>query len=237
MNLKSLVNHVRSNILRDCAIPQLWSDTEITRYLNQGEKEFATRTHDIVDDSTASITSFVTVVGQAVYPLHKSILLVNEAGLVEYDTSGPDPVEIAYTELRDRTRGQLRRRYSPGRPSLYTAQVRTKSIRLDPIPDAVYTIEMVVARKPKQEMSQGQHEPEISEDYHLALCDFAAFRCLTNNKPEGADMASAAEFKGLWDLAVRDAKRAIARQRAGDTALARNNWTGKRYRPHAKVSI
>ena len=233
MNLQELVNHTRCNILRDTAVPSLWTDSEILRYLNQAVKEFAIRTHDIVDDTTPEVVDFVTVIGQQVYDLHPSIITVNEVGIVEYDLTDPqNPVETNYSELHDRTRRQLRRRYSKGRPCSYTAQVRTQSIRLDPIPDAVYNVEMVVARKPLQDMSHEKHVPEIDEQYHLNLCDFAAFRCLSNNKPEGADMASGAEFKGLWDLAVRDAKRAIANQRAGVNPMARNNWTGKRYRAH-----
>ena len=45
-------------------------------------------------------------------------------------------------------------------------------------------------------------------------------------------MVSGDDFKTLWDLAVRDAKRAITKQRAGVNPQARNNWTGKRYRSH-----
>lgn len=231
MNLRELVNHTRCNVLRDSAVPSLWSDNEIVRYLNQAEKEFAIRTHDIVDDTTVAVTQFITVPGQQVYTLHKSVIMVNELGLVEYDEEDP-PNEVSYSPLKDRTRQQLRRRYSKGRPTAYTAQVRTGSIRLDPIPDAAYTIEMVVARKPLRSMSQELHVPEIDEQYHLNLCDFAAFRCLTNNKPEGSDMAEGSEFKALWDLAVRDAKRAITNERAGTNPRAWVNWTGKRYRSH-----
>ncbi len=231
MNLRELVNHTRCAVLRDTAVPSLWSDTEITRYLNQAEAEFAIRTHEIVDGATEAVVKLVTVPGQQVYDLHPSILIINEMGIVEYDLTDPQaPVETNYTELHDHTRRQLRRRYAKGRPCRYTAQVRTDSVRLDPIPDAVYTIEMVVARKPIKPLTSGGQSPEIDEQYHLHLCDFAAFRCLSNNKPEGADMASGADFKTLWDLAVRDAKRAISNQRAGVNPQARSNWTGKRYR-------
>ena len=230
MDLSELVSHTRNNVLRDTALPSLWSDAELTLYLNQAVKEFAIRTHEIVDDSTAAVTTFDTVAGQAVYDLHESIIIVNEAGLVEYNDSDE---EISYTPLRDRTRGQLRRRFSSGRPCYYTAQVRTDSIRLDPTPDAVYTIEMIVARKPLANMANPTDEPEISEEYHLNLCDYAAYRALVSNQPEGANMAAADTFKGIWDLGVRDAKRAIALKRAGETPQARANWTGKRYRSHA----
>lgn len=232
MTLQELVNHTRCNVLRDTATPSLWSDLEIARYINQAVKEFAIRTHDIVDDTTPAITTFATVAGQQVYDLHASVIMVNEVGLVEYDITVDPAEETSYTPLQDRTRRQLRRRFSKGRPTAYTAQVRTHSMRLDPTPDAVYTVEMVVVRKPLVDMTNAKQSPEIDEHYHLNLCDFAAFRCLSNNKPEGADMAAGDDFKTLWDLAVRDAKRAITNMRAGVNPQARNNWTGKRYRAH-----
>lgn len=229
MTLAELVNHLRCNVLRDSAKPQLWSDTELVRYLNLAEKEFARRTHIIVDDTTAAYTTFDTVAGQGVYDLHVGVLEVKQAGTVEYDTEDP-PNETSYHYMRDRTRSQNRRRFSSGRPNCYTAQVRSHSIRLDPIPDAVYTVELEVARLPKSEMQAGNHSPEIDEEYHLNLCDFAAWRALTNNDPEGSNMTAAKEFRAVWDLCIRDTKRALTNLRSGVNPTARTNWTGKRLR-------
>lgn len=227
MNLSELMEQLRCATLRDTALPRLWSDTELVRYLNQAQIEFAVRTHELVDDTTPATCKITTVPGQAVYSLHKSVVIVAEAGVVTRD-SGAE--ETGYTPLQDRTRGQLLRSHVKGCPSKYTAQVRTRSIRFFPIPDAAYDIELVVARKPLYAMEKGNDVPEISEEHHLALVDFAAFRALTNNNPEGANMAAAREFKALWDLAVRDAKRAVATLRAGENPQARGNWTGKQYR-------
>ncbi len=228
MNLSELMEQLRCATLRDTALPQLWSDTELVRYLNQAQIEFAIRTHELVDDTTAATCKITTVSGQAVYPLHKSVVVVAEAGVVTRDSDTEE--ETGYTPLQDRTRRQLPRTHTKGCPSKYTAQVRTNSIRFFPTPDAAYDIELVVARKPLYALVKGNDVPEISEEYHLALVDFATFRALTNNNPEGSDMASGKEFRALWDLAVRDAKRAIATLRAGENPQVRGNWTGKRYR-------
>ena len=228
MTLQEIMVHLRCSVLRDTAIPQLWSDTELLRFINQAQMEFAIRTHNIVDDTTDEYTTFDTVAGQAIYPLSKKIVHVSEVGVVEYDLTDPQaPVETNYTVLRSRTRNQLRRRYSKGCPNYYTLQVRSHSIRFDPIPDDAYTIEMVVARKPVRDMANEKDVPEIDEEWHLNLCDFAAFRALTNNDPEGANMSAAKEFRDLWDTAVRDCKRQMSVLRASETPRARVNWTGK----------
>lgn len=228
MTLQEIMNHLRCNVLRDSALPQLWTDSELLRFVNQAQLEFAIRTHNIVDDTTAEYTTITTEAGLGIYPISDKVVHVSEVGLVEYDTTDPqNPVETNYQQLRSRTRNQLRRRYSKGRPCYYTAQVRSHAIRLDPIPDDVYTIEMVVARKPKRELINEKDVPEIDSEWHLNLCDYAAFRALTNNDPEGANMSTAGEFKGLWDMAIRDCKRQMSVLRASETPRARVNWTGK----------
>ena len=229
MKLNELVSHTRCSLLRDTAKPQLWTDTELVRFLNCGYKDFAIRTHNIIDDATPAYTTFDTVIGQDVYDLDPVVLLINELGIAEYDITDPLlPLLTNYTPLQDRMRGQGKRIFMSGRPYYYTAQVRTNSIRLIPTPDAVYTIEMVVARKPKYDLSQGTDTPEINEEYHLNLCDFAAWRALTGNDPDGTNMTAGKAFRDIYDLAVRDAKRALARERLGVSPQGRANWTGKK---------
>ena len=225
MNLSELVGHTRCTVLRDTAVPQLWSDKELVRFLNFGYKDFVIRTHSIIDSVTPAYCTFDTVIGQDTYPLNAAVLLVNELGIAEYDIND---VLTNYTPLHDRTRSQQRRSFTAGRPGYYTAQVRTGSIRLMPTPDAVYTIEMIVARKPKRDLEQGSDVPEIAEQYHLNLCDFAAWRALTGNDPDGTNMAAGKAFRDIYDLAVRDAKRALSRERLGVSPQARANWTGKK---------
>lgn len=200
----------------------MWSDTELVRYLNEAHVQFARRTHCLIDD-TSDFTTFDTVVGQQSYTLDQRIIFIGEAGLVITNEDGTK----TYYDLRDGARHSVRKTFRAGRPVQLTAQVARHTVRLSPVPDAVYTVVMSVARKPLYNMANGSDNPEIDEDYQLALCDYAAWRALTNNDPDGANMASAKTFRGQWDLHVRDAKRDIARLWAGANAQARSNWTGK----------
>jgi len=224
MNLGDLMGHLRCNVLRDQAPPYLWSDTELLRYINEAQSIFARRTHCITDDES-DFTTFQTVVGEKSYSLDPRIIFVAEAGIVSDDGNGGN---LSYCELVDRTRGQLKNSFVPGRPSAYNLQVASQKMRLYPVPDDVYTVVMMVARKPLYPLVNTKDQPEINEDYQLALTDYAAWKALTNNDPEKANMASALDFKASWSMAVRDAKRDLARLRAGSTPRARANWTGKR---------
>jgi hypothetical protein len=224
MTLSELMGHLRCAVLRDEGLPYLWQDAELLRYLNQAQLEFCRRTHTLQDDGSA-FTTFDTVIGQNVYELDSRIIFVGECGVVLDDGNG----NLSYHDMRDRTRGQLKNSYIAGRPNTYTLQVARQKIRLSPVPDAVYTVRMVVARKPLNDMVQARDEPEIPEDYHLTLCNFAAMKALMNNDPERAQMQAAGEFRSQWDLDIRDAKRYMTHMRSGVSPQARSNWTGKRW--------
>ena len=222
MTLRELLGHLRCNVLRDTAVPPLWSDTELIRYLGQAEALFARHTH-ILTDSESDFTTFDTVAGQNLYALDKRIIFVAEAGIV---LTAEDNSQ-SWHPLRDRTRVQLRNNFVQGRPNEYTAQVNKQSIRLSPVPDDVYTVQLSVARKPKKVMTQPAESPEIDEEYQLALCDYAAWQALMNNDPDGSNTVAADKFRDKWDLVLRDVKRDMSKQRAGAYPRARGNWTGK----------
>lgn len=231
MTLSELLGHLRCNVLRDTAQPQLWSDTELIRYLNLAQVEFCRRTFALTDGSS-SFTTFNTVAGDGAYLLDKRIVFIAEAWTVGRDN--PDDVtEITSVHpLRDGARGQVPVSVHKGRPACWTAQIGTGMIRLHPVPDDVYEVQMIVSRKPLRDMADAKDIPEIDEEYHIPLCDFAAWRALTNNDPEGANMSSAKEFRAAWDLTIRDVRRDMARMRLGPKPQARANWTGKTY--HAR---
>lgn len=223
MTLGELMGHLRCNILRDETPPYLWSDTELLRYINEAYNIFARRTHALTDDYS-DFTTFETVAGQQSYDLDPRIVFVAEMGVVTDNGNG----ELNYCELPDRTRKQLRNSYIQGKPQLHNLQVSTHKVRFYPVPDDVYTIQMLVARKPLNSLVSTKDIPEISEDYHLALTDYAAAKALANNDPEKANMAASRDFMDSWKKVIRDVKRDMARLRAGNSPKARSNWTGKR---------
>lgn len=225
MNLNALIQHTRCAVLRDTALPYLWSDTELLLYLNEAEADFARRTHCLNDD-TSTFTTFTTIAEQAVYELDRRIIFIADAGIIE--TAADEAETRSWHPLRDGTRGQVKRTFSPGRPSCYTAQVSRHTLRLSPVPDAEYVVQLAVARRPLRRLAYPKDLPEIDEDYHLTLCDYAAWRALNNNDPDGSNTVAAKEFRAAYDLVVRDAKRDMARLWAGANAQARANWTGKR---------
>lgn len=222
MTLRELLAHLRCSVLRDTASPTLWSDAEFKAFLNEAQANFARRTFCLSTDSEP-FTTFDTEVGRQSYPLDPRVLRIDELGIL-------DPNDGRWIPLRPGTRGQVPRTHVRGRPMHYTADAVRHTIRLAPIPDDVFTVEMVVRHLPLVPMSDPDDECSVDEDYQLALCDYAAWRALKNNSPEGAQMVPAGDFRAAYELHVRDAKRDLANLHRGEFAQARNNWTGKSYR-------
>lgn len=226
MTFRELMAHLRCSVLRDTASPTLWADAELRAFLNEAQDNFARRTFCLIDDSS-DFTSIDVAAGQAQYPLDKRVLFINWLGLAEYDEAD---ALTRWEQLQNGTRHRVPRTHYIDRPALYTAQTATRTLTLYPVPDAAYTLEMQVARLPLAPLESPDDECEIPEDYSLALCDYAAWRALKNNSPEGAQMVPATEFRAAYDLVVRDAKRDLASLHRGAGAQARGNWTGKHRR-------
>lgn len=214
MTLDELITHLRTRILRDKAVPPLWSSEELTVYLNEAQDQFARRTHCLAD-STSAFTFVETEVGTTTYELDPRIVFVKEVAM-------PDG-----RLLQDMSRKRLGRSWGNARPRAYSMDASMRVMRLSCPPDAVYELDLLVARKPLEALEADDDVPEIDEDYHLALCDWAAYRALRNNDSEGSAVLAADGFRADWEIRVRDAKRDVFRLRSGANPRAVNNWTGK----------
>lgn len=214
MNLRELLDHLRKHILRDTEKPSLWSDDELTLYLNEAYAQFARRTHCLVDDEV-DFTQVRTRAGVPAYALDPRIVFI--AGIAT-DTGRP---------LRAKSRNQVRYRVGEGEPVLYSTDAAYTKLKLYPTPDAEYVLPMVVARLPLEKLANDDDVPEFAEDYHLALCDWAAYRALNNNDTDAGKTIEAEPFRARWEVSVRDAKRDVFRTQHSGGTRAVSNWTGK----------
>lgn len=212
MNLGELIEHTRKRILRDAAKPPLWSDEELTLYFNEAQDQFARRTHCLLDEES-DFTVLETEVGVRLYTLDERIVYVSE--MLHEDG----------THVRQGLRSRMNRGSAQAKSRYFSTDAKVRQIRLYPEPDDVYTIQMLVARKPLERLAVAADEPEIDEDYHITLCEWAAHRALRNNDVDGANMIEADKFRLSWEIAVRVAKLDVMRFRSSRMQL--NNWTGK----------
>lgn len=215
MNVEQLLEHVRERYLRDEEPPYLWPAPELLKYLNEAETIFARRTHVLSDDES-DFTTLTTTAGMARYALDTRVIYVSEV----YDANG--------FLLRNVTRGKLPRSPYEGKPRMYTLDASMQSIRFGPMPDDAYEFQLTVARKPLQPLATKYDEPEIPEEYHLALCDYVAYKALRNNDTEASNTTAAENFRIDWEKWLVEAKRSAYHLRAGNSPRVVNDWTGGR---------
>lgn len=212
-----LLTILRNDVLRDYAVPYLWSDDLLMTYLNEAQNVMAEDTHCLLDNSSL-VAELVTSDGQAEYDLDAAVIHVYS---VVHDNE--------YFPLRDATSNRFGAPVTTatGKPTAYVLDEALSTITLFPTPDATYTLNMRVARRPLEAMSDTV-DPEIPARLHLDLIEYAAYRCLVNNDSDAQNIGKSKVFLDSWTRRVLDAKRKYYRLRHGADPTAVRNWTGKR---------
>lgn len=227
MNVAELLDELRGGILRDTTSlisgnsDLLWTDDRLVSYINQAHIRFCKRTQILRDNTTPTVTQITLVAGQSEYTLDKSVLAVLS---VRYNT---DTVNLprASVEILD-TRAPVNYPWfdvntnvalPPGRPRAWTTDQAFRTFRVYPAPTATEegtVIYMRVARLPLVALTVNDTfaVPEVPEEYHFDLLEWAAFKALSNMDPDSGNvpldvsqMSPADKHKVNFDRAVDEA--------------------------------
>lgn len=182
MTGKDLVAHLRESILDDIYLPQLWSDSELLRLLNLAEAQACRRAQLIVDSSTEEdndelpLCTLSIAAGTATYSLSPKILQIRRCQLrsMSYPLRGPVQADelddVAYGWMG--TGGTVVSAGTGGSPSMFMNEPNNRiTIVLAPASDD--TADLVVVRLPLSDITLST-SPEIEDQYHLGLCNWAA---------------------------------------------------------------
>lgn len=210
-----LLTFARRDWLRDLSLPQLWSDDLIYLYLNEAQDKFCRQTYSLYSDAyTVDL-----VAGTAEYALDTTMLFVFKAW-----------IDGRTTMLRNKTwRGTIGADLTTGEPIEFTFDERGRTLRVYPVPDQTYTLNLGAAVLPT-DVIDATTEPELEAQYHIDLIEWVAYRCLRANDVDGQKVDVADKFRAAWDERVRDTKREVFRLRMGFDPTAMRRWTAKRAR-------
>lgn len=237
MNLRDLLDELRVGMLNDATdrvagtSDYLWTDARLVRYINEAQRRFAVQGLVIRDNRTPEVTQITLVAGQQDYPLHESVIAVMSArkatdlvdlrrvGHAMLSTVGMpndtwyDPV--SYTGM------------APGSPQAYSTEEgltdqlgdtwSQATIRFYPVPDAAAAgtvIKLQVVRKPLDELTVGDlsASPEIPEDHHLEMLDWAAYLALRIVDDDAGNPKRAADFAQSFEAHVTEARKLAMRK-------------------------
>lgn len=255
MNLGDLLEELRGGLLRDVSdqvagvSDQLWTDAQLVRYIDQAQRRFAQRAEVIRDISTPEVCQFTTVVGQNLYQMHKSVISIlsvrmtgdqadlARAGHAQFDTyTQPDSYYFDPAKLST---------LAPGKAVAYStdeaiAQDEYGSwssviLRMYPMIAAPYggisgTLRVVRYPVNRLKLDNLAAIPEVPEDYHLNMLDWAAYLALRQPDLDiagGNARGLAKDYAASFEQHCVDAKN-ILRKKAytpPQWAFGRNGWS------------
>lgn len=237
MTLEDLLDCLRRDILNDRSdrvsgsSDYLWTDTTLVRYINEAQRRFAVGTYMLRDARTPECTRVTLVEGQTSYDLHPAVLAVLSAKIstAQADLQRVGHAALAAYRAPDSTfiDTSSYQGLPPGRTVAYSTDeeltyddydsVSTPVLRVYPEPDADAAgtiIQLRVVRKPLEPLTATnlQARPEIPEDHHLEMLDWAAYLALRIVDADAGTPARAAEFKASFEEHVKAARTVVLRK-------------------------
>lgn len=240
MNLQQLLNTLRHDILGDRSdrvegTPDyLWSDNFLIMAINSAQRRFARRGL-IIRDGTSEATAVNLKTGVNEYPLHPSVLAVmsarltgDNADLARASHAALDSYRVPDTYFWDPA--QLAA-LPPGKPLAFATDeylstddydsMSVVTLRVYPTPTATYngqTVNLRVVRMPLEDLTSAnmQAVPEIPEDHHLEMLDYAAYLALRIVDHDAGNPMRGEQFKAAFEENVK---------------LARDNAIRKMFQP------
>lgn len=177
----------------------LWSNEELTRYLNKAEEEYCRRV-PIIDSSTPSICSISIVAGTANYTISPLILSVDRVKLA----SQTKPLAKTSSEELDLLLDNWEA--ESDEPEMFIDDLNPYSIRLVGVPVSNDVASLKVSRLPLNEMAwdnSDTDEPEIRPEEHFTLLDWAAALAYLKQDAETLDKNKSDMFMNDFNTKVR----------------------------------
>lgn len=212
----------------------LWPDTTLVRYMNEAERYICRRAWVLIETGIAPAGHLVLVTGKTIYTLHKSVLRVFDAtpsGQLaplgradDINLRNPYPPSADAFDVGQAAAIAANTLNIPGPPLALASDAGTKQLRVAPTPTSDQNgliVTLKVARMPicQLDVNKPNACPEIPEEYHLWLSDYAAGRALLQANVDSQSKAEGRELVAKFEQNVKEARQ--DRQRA---SLGGDRW-------------
>lgn len=227
MDLAALKTAARSRLDDPLDGDELWTDDELTGFINEAINEACIRARLNLDSSTPEVTKLDVVAGKATYTLHESIFVI-ERGYLE--TSQQVLGKIGFQDLDERShvwpRDQGRSIYFLTDLDSYTdAGNLSQQLQLYPIPETTETLSLTVYRLPLYPLCTDGDEPEIPPQHHPYLIDWVCHKAYLKQDADTLDIDKAlsyeTKFERRFGMPVDARKQEWQRKRRNKRTIAR----------------
>jgi len=237
VTLGELLQLLRGSILNDRSdrasgtSDYLWTDETLVTYINEAQRRFAVQGLVLRDATTDEVTKITLVEGRSIYVLHDSVIAVVSAKMALQDadlTRVGHSVLAAYQAPSDNWTDPNAYQALPAGPTLaYSTDEGLQAIesdnlsqialRVHPTPGAAQAglvLRLRVVRKPISRLVVGSPSavPEIPEDHHIEMLDWAAYLALRIVDDDAGFPKRAADFKTTFEQSVKEARTLVLRK-------------------------
>lgn len=202
----------------DTAKPLLWSDDEITFYLNEAQQEAAERALLIQDATTAQVCELALDIGLGVYPLHASILSIDRAKL-------SNGTLLVWTSREKMDVFSAVWETTTGTPE-YFIDEDSGSLIVSPIPTVADTLTLTVKRLPLNPMAVSTDTPEIHPRHHYRMLDWALRCAYLKQDADTFNDDSARKYEAAFErsFGFRHDANVQRKQRDSRRNVVRSSW-------------
>lgn len=172
----------------------LWSNAELTGYINRAIDEACFRAR-LIRDSTSKITQVDVLTGVHTYKLDRRIYQILRAKL---DSDVRPLNRTGESELDTEDNGWETR---TGQPREYLEDMSAHSIRLIGIPEADDTLRLTVQRTQQTPLRldyKDKDKPEIADRLHMEVLDYAYYLALRKQDDDTSSLTRANFFLGRF---------------------------------------
>ena len=183
MKLEELIRRFR--VLADDAITNVkWQDEDITDWLNEAQAEAAVRARLLLDDYTPAVCEIAVTAGTDSYALHAKVYEISSAAFTPSSSTCAIPVYQISREKLDRDHPQWRS--LPRANPCWLVQTDTR-VRLAPMPSTDGVLRLEAYRLPLKLLANDMDKPEIHENHHIHLIQWALYRAFSVPDAEQID--------------------------------------------------
>lgn len=222
MKLSELLSESRGR-LDDRAPPFLWSDPDLTGYINNAVEEAAIRARLIYDERTPRVVEIGLRPGIAEYPLCAEVLRVDYAILAS--TGRP----IRRVKDRDLHDWDCEWKNATGTPIAFyerTDRGRGDSLRIYRIPQVADTVMLGLWRLPLCPLKDPDDEPEIPRREHIKLIDWVLREAYMKRDADTYDKDKAERHEALFTASFgpRESADVYRKRRLRGATVCKAQW-------------
>lgn len=235
MNLGALRTFLRQSILGDRtdrtsgSSDYLWTDAELDQFINEAERILAVRGLVLRDGTNNTYTRVTLVADQSVYPLDDAVIAVisckQEAAVNDMQRVGHPVMNISRPLPNTWSDAINSSGLTTGPPLIWssdeqltadgTGSLGVVNLRVHPTPssdEAGDYLRLRVVRKPGAALSVDTDVPEVPEDHHIEMLDYAAYLALRIVDDDAGFPNRAHEFRKMFEKNVIEARKTAMRK-------------------------